>query len=157
MYIGGQRQRALALCLCFSGGRVRRLKPAGCVHDGTELQQIAAEWHQWNTTRSTQQWSVSVQRAVGVGERVRFRRPVCLLYQPLALLLFQNKSVINNRSISITFLLEQISHQQPASSTFLSEQTSTSHQPLAKRTGCWLLSCAPKIPGAGPSPGIGGP
>jgi hypothetical protein len=32
------------------------------------------------------------------------------------------------------FLSEQIS-QQPASSTFLSEQTSTSHQPPAKRTG----------------------
>jgi hypothetical protein len=31
--------------------------------------------------------------------------------------------------------LEQISHQQPANSTFLSEQTSTSHQPPANRTG----------------------
>jgi hypothetical protein len=36
---------------------------------------------------------------------------------------------------SSTFLSEQTSHQQPASSTFLSEQTSTSHQPPAKRTG----------------------
>jgi hypothetical protein len=48
-------------------------------------------------------------------------RPVCLAYQPPA---------------SSTFLSEQTSHQQPASSTFLSEQISTSHQPPAKRTGC---------------------
>jgi hypothetical protein len=39
-----------------------------------------------------------------------------------------------------TFLSEQISHQQTASSTFLSEQISTSHQPLAKRTGLHLPS-----------------
>jgi hypothetical protein len=32
---------------------------------------------------------------------------------------------------SSTFLSEQTSHQQPASSTFLSEQISTSHQPPA--------------------------
>jgi hypothetical protein len=37
---------------------------------------------------------------------------------------------------SSTFLSEQTSHQQPASSTLLSEQTSTSHQPPANRTGC---------------------
>jgi hypothetical protein len=36
---------------------------------------------------------------------------------------------------SSTFLSQQTSHQQPASSTFLSEQTSTSHQPPANRTG----------------------
>jgi hypothetical protein len=30
---------------------------------------------------------------------------------------------------SSTFLSEQTSHQQPANSTFLSQQTSTSHQP----------------------------
>jgi hypothetical protein len=36
---------------------------------------------------------------------------------------------------SSTFLSEQTSHQQSASSTFLSEQISTSHQPPAKRTG----------------------
>jgi hypothetical protein len=41
-------------------------------------------------------------------------RPVRLAYQPPA---------------SSTFLSEQTSHQQPVSSTFLSEQTSTSHQP----------------------------
>jgi hypothetical protein len=41
-------------------------------------------------------------------------RPVRLAYQPPA---------------SSTFLSEQTSHQQPASSTFLSEQISTSHQP----------------------------
>jgi hypothetical protein len=35
---------------------------------------------------------------------------------------------------SSTFLSEQTSHQQSASSTFLSEQISTSHQPPAKRT-----------------------
>jgi hypothetical protein len=40
---------------------------------------------------------------------------------------------------SSTFLSEQTSHQQPASSTLLSEQTSTSHQPPANRTGC--LGC----------------
>jgi hypothetical protein len=49
------------------------------------------------------------------------RRPVRLAYQPPA---------------SSTFLSEQTSHQQPASSTLLSEQTSTSHQPPANRTGC---------------------
>jgi hypothetical protein len=38
---------------------------------------------------------------------------------------------------SSTFLSDQTSHQQPANSTFLSEQISTSHQPPAKRTG-WL-------------------
>jgi hypothetical protein len=37
---------------------------------------------------------------------------------------------------SSTFLSEQTSHQQSANSTFLSEQTNTSHQPPAKRTGC---------------------
>jgi hypothetical protein len=36
---------------------------------------------------------------------------------------------------SSIFLSEQTSHQQSASSTFLSEQISTSHQPPAKRTG----------------------
>jgi hypothetical protein len=46
--------------------------------------------------------------------------PVRLAYQPPA---------------SSTFLSQQTSHQQPASSTFLSEQTSISHQPSAKRTG----------------------
>jgi hypothetical protein len=34
-----------------------------------------------------------------------------------------------------TFLSEQTSHQQSANSIFLSEQISTSHQPPAKRTG----------------------
>jgi predicted transposase YdaD len=37
---------------------------------------------------------------------------------------------------SSTFLSEQTSQQQPANNTFLSEQTSTSHQPPAIRTGC---------------------
>jgi hypothetical protein len=37
---------------------------------------------------------------------------------------------------SSTFLSEQTSHQQPANNTFLSQQISTSHQPPAKRTGC---------------------
>jgi hypothetical protein len=48
-------------------------------------------------------------------------RPVRLAYQPPA---------------SSTFLSEQTSHQQPASSTILSEQTSTSHQPPANQIGC---------------------
>jgi hypothetical protein len=48
------------------------------------------------------------------------KRPVRLAYQPPA---------------SSTFLSQQTSHQQPASSTLLSEQTSTSHQPPANRTG----------------------
>jgi hypothetical protein len=52
-------------------------------------------------------------------------QPVRLAYQPPA---------------SSTFLSQQTSHQQPASSIFLSEQTSTSHQPPAKRTGCQVLS-----------------
>jgi hypothetical protein len=46
--------------------------------------------------------------------------PVRLAYQPPA---------------SSIFLSEQTSHQQPANSTFLLEQTSTSHQPPAIRTG----------------------
>jgi hypothetical protein len=45
-----------------------------------------------------------------------YQWPVRLAYQPPA---------------SSTFLSEQSSHQQPASSTFLSEQISTSHQPPA--------------------------
>jgi hypothetical protein len=49
------------------------------------------------------------------------QRPVRLAYQPPA---------------SSIFLSEQTSHRQPANSTFLSQQTSTSHQPPAKRTGC---------------------
>jgi hypothetical protein len=36
---------------------------------------------------------------------------------------------------SSTFLSQQTSHQQPVNNTFLSEQTSTSHQSPAKRTG----------------------
>jgi hypothetical protein len=51
--------------------------------------------------------------------------PVRLAYQPPA---------------SSTFLSEQTSHQQSANNIFLSEQISTSHQPPAKRTGCKLLS-----------------
>jgi hypothetical protein len=49
-------------------------------------------------------------------------RPIRLAYQPPA---------------SSIFLSEQTSHQQPVSSTLLSEQISTSHQTSAKRTG-WL-------------------
>jgi hypothetical protein len=48
------------------------------------------------------------------------KQPVGSAYQPPA---------------SSTFLSEQTSHQQPASNTFLSEQISTSHQPPANRTG----------------------
>jgi hypothetical protein len=51
-------------------------------------------------------------------------RPVRFAYQPPA---------------SSTFLSEQTSHQQPANNTFLSEQTSTSHQLPAERTECQLL------------------
>jgi hypothetical protein len=47
--------------------------------------------------------------------------PVRLAYQPPA---------------SSSFLSEQTSHQQQANGTFLSEQISTSHQPPAQRTGC---------------------
>jgi hypothetical protein len=41
-----------------------------------------------------------------------------------------------NPPANSTFLSEQTSHQQPVSSTFLSAQTITSHQPPAKRTDC---------------------
>jgi hypothetical protein len=41
---------------------------------------------------------------------------------------------------SSTFLSEQTSHQQSANNTFLSEQISTSHQPSAKRAGCLFRS-----------------
>jgi hypothetical protein len=53
--------------------------------------------------------------------RGTYSQPVRLAYQPPA---------------SSIFLSQQTSHQQPGSSTFLSEQTSTSNQPPAKRTGC---------------------
>jgi hypothetical protein len=45
-------------------------------------------------------------------------RPVRLAYQPPA---------------TSTFLSEQTSHQQPANSTFLSQQISISHQPPANQ------------------------
>jgi hypothetical protein len=67
-------------------------------------------------------WSVESQApeqsAVEVMRRAHLLllRPVRLAYQPPA---------------SSTFLSEQTSHQQPASSTLLSGQTSTSHQPPA--------------------------
>jgi hypothetical protein len=51
---------------------------------------------------------------------VKGKHPVRLAYQPPA---------------SSTFLSQQTSYQQPASSTLLSEQTSTNHQPPANRTG----------------------
>jgi hypothetical protein len=53
------------------------------------------------------------------------QRPIRLAYQPPA---------------SSIFLSKQTSHQQPASSTFLSQLTSTGHQPPAKRTGCKVLN-----------------
>jgi hypothetical protein len=43
----------------------------------------------------------------------------------------------NQPPATSTFLSEQTSHQQPVNSTFLSEQISTSHQPPTNRTGCW--------------------
>jgi hypothetical protein len=52
---------------------------------------------------------------------VKDLQPVRLAYQPPA---------------SSTFLSEQTSHQQPASSTFLSEQISTSHQPNEQALDC---------------------
>jgi hypothetical protein len=51
-------------------------------------------------------------------------RPVRLAYQPPA---------------SSTFISEQTSHHQPANNIFLSEQTSTSHQQPAERTGPMFL------------------
>jgi hypothetical protein len=59
-----------------------------------------------------------------VGSARFVKLPVRLAYQPPA---------------SSTFLSEQTSHQQPANSTFLSEQTSTSHQQPAERTGSKLV------------------
>jgi hypothetical protein len=56
----------------------------------------------------------------GTASGMSSNRPVRLAYQPPA---------------SSTFLSEQTSHQQPANNTFLSEQTNTSHQPPAKRMG----------------------
>jgi hypothetical protein len=53
-------------------------------------------------------------------------QPVRLAYQPPA---------------SSIFLSEQTSHQQPASSIFLSEKISTSYQPPAKQTGWWCGGC----------------
>jgi hypothetical protein len=72
-------------------------------------------------------------------------------HQP-ALFFSQNKSATSNQPTVLfsqnkpapavshqeneQFLSEQIGHQQPANSTFLSEQTSTSRQPPGERTGC---------------------
>jgi hypothetical protein len=67
-------------------------------------------------------------------------RPVRLAYQTPA---------------SSTFLSEQTSHQQPANSNFLSEQISTSHQPPAKRTGCWCSSVRRRRPTVSSVSGIG--
>jgi hypothetical protein len=58
----------------------------------------------------------------------------------LFLLSFQPVRSAYQPPASSTFLSEQTSHQQSASSTFLSKQTSTSHQPPAKRTGCLSLT-----------------
>jgi hypothetical protein len=66
-------------------------------------------------------------------------------HQP-TVLFSQNEPATSNQPqpASSTFLSEQTGHQQPASSTFLSEQISTSHQPPAKRTVNevvkWILS-----------------
>jgi hypothetical protein len=43
-------------------------------------------------------------------------------------------------SATRTFMSEQISHQQPANNSFLSEQTSIGHRPPAKRTSCLVNS-----------------
>jgi hypothetical protein len=50
---------------------------------------------------------------------------------------------------SSTFLSEQTIHQQPANSTFLSKQTSTRHQPPAKRTR--LYEAIPNVSPPGPA------
>jgi hypothetical protein len=47
---------------------------------------------------------------------------------------------------SSIFLSQQTSHQQPTSSTLLSEQTSTSHQPPANRTGCKSIALCWMMP-----------
>jgi hypothetical protein len=51
-------------------------------------------------------------------------------------------SLSHQQPANSTFLSEQTSHQQQANSTFLSEQTSTSHQPPAKRTGRMTVGTA---------------
>jgi hypothetical protein len=56
-------------------------------------------------------------------------RHVRLAYQPPASSTFISEQTSHQQPASSTFISEQTSHQQPASSNFLSEQTSTSHQP----------------------------
>jgi hypothetical protein len=68
----------------------------------------------WRKTKAYSQLA-----SVHENKSSRYTRPVRLAYQPPA---------------NSTFLSEKISHHQPANSTFLSEQTSTGHQPQAKRT-----------------------
>jgi hypothetical protein len=68
-------------------------------------------------------WGASPLNSKRLCRRVRNLQPVRSAYQPPA---------------SSTFLSEQTSHQQSASSTFLSEQINTSHLPPAKRTGCLI-------------------
>jgi hypothetical protein len=66
-------------------------------------------------------------------------RPVRLAYQSPASSIFLSDQTSHEQPASRTFLSDQTSHEQPASRTFLSEQTSTSHQPPAKRTGWWYF------------------
>jgi hypothetical protein len=62
-----------------------------------------------------------------------------LAYQPPASSTFLSEQTSYQQPAISTFLSEQTSHQQPASSTFLSEQISTSHQSPAKRTGSYPI------------------
>jgi hypothetical protein len=68
---------------------------------------------------------VELKKNILIRIQFSFLQPVRLAYQPPA---------------SSTFLSQQTSYQQPASSTFLSEETSTNHQPPAKRTGWDAIS-----------------
>jgi hypothetical protein len=55
---------------------------------------------------------------------------------------FLSEQTSHHQPARSTFLSEQTSHHQPASGTFLSEQTSTSHQPPANRTCCLFFASA---------------
>jgi hypothetical protein len=99
----------------------RRGRRVACAPRGPWESSVAHE-----DARGRAAWPARHRAAQHTGEKRRrargsmVKRPVRLAYQPPA---------------SSTFLSEQTSHQQPANSTLLSEQTSTSHQPPANRTG----------------------
>jgi hypothetical protein len=75
--------------------------------------------HQLNGWKTVSYWVESIVSVIVCSLFARL-----ISHQP-AVLFSQNEPATSNQP-------------QPASSTLLSQQTSTSHQPPANRTGCWF-------------------